>query len=242
MISTVIFDFGGVISSPLFVGIGAFEEAEGYPKGSLLQLLFGETHYIGVEGRAVAEALADDPDAAESEGAIGDEPDWHLLEKGEIDVATYFGRLTERAPAILGTEIDMESYGRFWRSTAPGVHWMVVHKIRELKARGFRLGLLTNNVKEFGEHWRTMFPLEELFEEVVDSSHVGMRKPERGIYELTCTRMGVAPTETIFVDDNLDNVEAARAYGMEAVHFGENPWDAIAEIDAILSRRGTTVG
>jgi putative hydrolase of the HAD superfamily len=242
VISTVIFDFGGVISSPLFVGIGAFEEAEGYPRGSLLQLLFGETHYIGVEGRAVAEALADDPDAAESEGAIGDEPDWHLLEKGQIDVATYFARLTEKAPAILGTEIDMESYGRFWRSTAPGVHWMVVHKIRDLKDRGFRLGLLTNNVKEFGEHWRTMFPLEELFEEVVDSSHVGMRKPERGIYELTCTRMGVAPTETIFVDDNFDNVEAARAYGMEAVHFGENPWDALAEIEAILDRRGVATG
>jgi putative hydrolase of the HAD superfamily len=236
VISTVIFDFGGVISSPLFVGIGAFEEAEGYPKGSLLQLLFGETHYIGVEGRAVAAAIADDPDAAEAAGAIEDEPDWHLLEKGQIDVATYFGRLTERAPAILGTEIDMESYGRFWRSTAPGVHWMVVHKIRELKGRGLRLGLLTNNVKEFGDHWRTMFPLEELFEEVVDSSHVGMRKPERGIYELTCTRMGIEPGEAVFVDDNLDNIEAARACGMEAVHFGENPWDALAEIDAILHR------
>ena len=246
MISTVIFDFGGVISSPLFVGIGSFEEAEGYPKGSLLQLLFGETHYIGVEGRAVAaavaDAMADDPDAAEAAGAIDDEPDWHLLEKGQIDVATYFTRLTERAPAILGTEIDMEAYGRFWRQSAPGVHWMVVHKIRELKDRGLRLGLLTNNVKEFGEHWRTMFPLDELFEEVVDSSHVGMRKPERGIYELTCSRMNVQPTETIFVDDNLDNVEAARAYGMEAVHFGENPWDALAAIDAILDRRGTTVG
>ena len=240
MISTVIFDFGGVISSPLFVGIGAFEEAEGYPKGSLLQLLFGETHYIGVEGRAVAEAIADDPDAAEAAGAIEDEPDWHLLEKGQIDVATYFGRLTERAPAILGTAIDMESYGRFWRSTAPGVHWMVVHKIRELKDRGLRLGLLTNNVKEFGEHWRTMFPLEELFEEVVDSSHVGMRKPERGIYELTCTRMGIAPDEAVFIDDNLDNVQAARAYGMEAVHFGENPWDALTEIEAILNRCGVS--
>jgi epoxide hydrolase-like predicted phosphatase len=240
VISTVIFDFGGVISSPLFVGIGAFEEAEGYPKGSLLQLLFGETHYIGVEGRAVAEAIADDPDAAEAAGAIEDEPDWHLLEKGQIDVATYFGRVTERAPAILGTEIDMESYGRFWRSTAPGVHWMVVHKIRDLKGRGLRLGLLTNNVKEFGEHWRTMFPLEELFEEVVDSSHVGMRKPERGIYELTCSRMGIEPGEAVFIDDNLDNVEAARAYGMEAVHFGENPWDALAEIEAILGRRGVS--
>jgi len=239
VISTVIFDFGGVISSPLFVGIGAFEEAEGYPKGSLLQLLFGETHYIGVEGRAVAAAIADDPDAAEAAGAVDDEPDWHLLEKGQIDVATYFTRLAERAPAILGTEIDMESYGRFWRSTAPGVHWMVVHKIRELKGRGLRLGLLTNNVKEFGDHWRTMFPLEELFEEVVDSSHVGMRKPEREIYALTCSRMGVEPGEAVFIDDNLDNVEAARAYGMETVHFGENPWDALAEIDAILERCGT---
>ena len=240
MISTVIFDFGGVISSPLFVGIGAFEEAEGYPKGSLLQLLFGETHYIGVEGRAVAAAIADDPDAAEAAGAIEDEPDWHLLEKGQIDVATYFGRLTERAPAILGTEIDMESYGRFWRSTAPGVHWMVVHKIRELKGRGLRLGLLTNNVKEFGDHWRTMFPLEELFEEVVDSSHVGVRKPEREIYELTCARMDIEPTEAVFIDDNADNVEAAREFGMETVHFREDPWAALAELDAILERRGVT--
>jgi FMN phosphatase YigB (HAD superfamily) len=52
--------------------------------------------------------------------------------------------------------------------------------------------------------------------------------------------MGIEPTEAVFVDDNLDNVEAARAYGMEAVHFGENPWDALAELEAILTRRGTT--
>src|SRR4029079_8465083 len=80
VISTVIFDFGGVISSPLFVGIGDFEAAEGYPKGSLLRLMFGETHYIGIEGRAVADALAADPDGAEAAGEIEDEPDWHLLE------------------------------------------------------------------------------------------------------------------------------------------------------------------
>jgi len=240
VISTVIFDFGGVISSPLFVGIGDFEETEGYPKGSLLQLLFGDTSYIGVEGRAVAEAIADDPDAAEAAGEVADEPDWHLLEKGQIDVATYFSRLSVRAPDVLGREIDMDAYGRFWRQSSPGVHWMVVHKIRELKERGLRLGLLTNNVKEFGEHWRTMFPLEELFEEVVDSSHVGVRKPEREIYELTCSRMKIEPTEAVVVDDNADNVMAARAFGMEAVHFREDPWSAIAELEAILERRGVT--
>ena len=242
MISTVIFDYGGVISSPLFVGIGAFEEAEGFAKGSLLELLFGETHYIGVEGRAVAAQVAADPDRVESEGEVRDEPDWHLLEKGQLDVATYFARMVEKAPAILGKPIDMEAYGRFWRSTAPGVHWMVVQKMRELKERGLRIGLLTNNVKEFGDNWRAMFPIDEIVEEVVDSSHVGMRKPERGIYELTCERMGIAPADAVFIDDNADNVAAARAYGMEAVHFQEDPWAAIGELDAILERRGVGVG
>jgi len=233
---TVIFDFGGVISSPLFVGIGAFEEAEGYPRGSLLRLLFGETHYIGVEGRAVAEALAADPDAAEREGETPDEPDWHLLEKGKLGVDEYFARLVDRAPEFLGRPIDMDSYARFWRSTAPGVHWMVVQKMRELKGRGIRIGLLTNNVKEFGDAWRAMFPIDELCEVVVDSSDVGMRKPEPEIYELICERMGIPPTNAIFVDDNPDNVAAARKLGMQAVHFKENPWAALEELDTLLDQ------
>jgi putative hydrolase of the HAD superfamily len=235
-ISTVVFDFGGVISSPLFVGIGAFEEAEGYPRGSLLRLLFGETHYIGVEGRAVAESLAADPDAVETEGEVEDEPDWHLLEKGQIDIKTYFDRMVEKAPAVLGREIDMEAYGRFWRTTAPGVHWMVVHKMRALKRDGYRLAILTNNVKEFGDNWRAMFPVDELCEDVIDSSHVGMRKPERDIYELTCTRLGVKPDEVVFVDDNADNIAAAREFGIASVQFIE-PWAALAELDSILGLR-----
>jgi epoxide hydrolase-like predicted phosphatase len=242
MITTVVFDYGGVISSPLFVGIGAFEANEGYPKGSLLRLLFGETDYIGVAGRAVTaelteevtDAVAADPDGLEASGEIADEPDWHLLEKGHIDFASYFERITEKAPAILGRPLDVDAYGRFMRSTAPGVHWMVVHKIRALKTDGFRLGLLTNNIKEFGEAWRSTFPIDDLFEEVVDSSHVGMRKPEPGIYTLMCERMGVAPGETVFVDDNRQNVAAARTVGMHAVHFGDDPWAALAELDALL--------
>jgi epoxide hydrolase-like predicted phosphatase len=247
VISTVIFDYGGVISSPLFVGIGAFEAAEGYAKGSLLALLFGETHYIGVEGRAVAAEVADeardavaaDPDAVDAPGAAVDEPDWHLLEKGRIEVATYFDRMVEKAPDVLGKPLDMEAYGRFWRSMAPGVHWMVVHKIMELRERGLKLGLLTNNVKEFGDHWRATFPID-LFDEIVDSSHVGVRKPEPAIYALTCERLAIAPADAVFLDDNVDNIEAARAFGMEVVHVGANPWDALAELDAILERRGVT--
>lgn len=235
-ISTVIFDFGGVVSSPLFVGLGAFEEAEGFRPGSLLRLLFGDTSYIGVEGRAVAAAMAADPDGAEAAGEIADEPDWHLLEKGEIDLAAYFERLVTKAPAVLGRPIDMDAYARFWRNSAPGVHWMTVHKMRDLRSSGIRVSLLTNNVREFGDNWRSMFPVDDLCEDIVDSSHVGMRKPEPGIYRLACERLGIEPGEAVFVDDNAENIAAARALGMEAVHFLE-PVEALTELDAILARR-----
>jgi putative hydrolase of the HAD superfamily len=219
----------------------------------LLRLLFGETHYIGVHGRSVAnevaagitdEVVADitdevaaDPDAVEAEGEADDVPAWHRLERGEIDMATYYSMIVERAPEVLGRSIDVDAYGRFMRSSAPGVHWEVVHRIRDLRGR-VGLGLLTNNVKEFGEHWRATFPIDELFEVIVDSSHVGMRKPEPEIYLLTCTQLGVEPGEAVFVDDNADNCAAARALGMETVHFGDDPRVALAELDAILVRRG----
>jgi putative hydrolase of the HAD superfamily len=245
VIRAVIFDYGGVISSPLFRGIGQFEAAEGYPKGSLLRLLFGETHYIGLHGRSVADEVAAgitdevaaDPDALEAEGEADDAPAWHRLERGEIDMATYYGMIVERAPEVLGRPIDVDAYSRFMRSSAPGVHWEVVHRIRDLRGK-VRLGLLTNNVKEFGERWRATFPIDELFEVIVDSSHVGMRKPEPEIYFLTCTQLGVEPGEAVFVDDNADNCAAARALGMETVHFGDDPRVALTELDAILERRG----
>lgn len=252
VIKAVIFDYGGVISSPLFRGIGDFEAAEGYRKGSLLQLLFGETHYIGVHGRSVADEvaadevaademvvdeLASDPDSLEAEGEADDVPAWHRLERGEIDMAAYYGIIMERAPRVLGRGIDFDAYSRFMRSSAPGVHWQVVHRIRDLRGT-VKLGLLTNNVKEFGEHWRSTFPIDELFEVIVDSSHVGMRKPDPEIYLLTCEQLAVDPGEAVFVDDNADNVAAARALGMETVHFGDDPRVALAELDAILERRG----
>jgi putative hydrolase of the HAD superfamily len=242
VIRAVVFDYGGVISSPLFRGIGEFEAAEGYRKGSLLQLLFGETHYIGVHGRSVADEVAadevgGDPDSLESEGEADDGPAWHRLERGEIDMATYYAMIVERAPALLGRSIDFDAYGRFMRSSAPGVHWEVVHRIRELRGT-VKLGLLTNNVKEFGEHWRSTFPIDELFEVVVDSSHVGMRKPDPEIYLLTCSQLDVEPDEAVFVDDNADNCAAARALGMETVHFGEDPRVALTDLDTVLARRG----
>lgn len=234
-IEAVIFDYGGVISSPLFRGVGRFEADMGYPPGAVLELLFGEAAYIGVEGRAHASTRDVERASAASHAVTHD---WHRLEVGEIGLDEYLAGVVERAPAVLGAPLDTGAYFTFLSRMPIGVHWAVVHRARELRDRGLRLGLLTNNVREWGERWRTTFPVDELFEVVVDSSDAGMRKPDPRVYRLTCERLGVAPDVVAFVDDNHENVAAARALGMETVHFGEDPFEALAELDRILERRG----
>ena len=95
------------------------------------------------------------------------------------------------------------------------------------------MALLTNNVREWEPLWRAMLPVDEIFEVVVDSAFVGMRKPEPEIYELTLERLGVPAETCLFVDDVEVNFEAARKAGMSAVHFRDNE-QAIAEIQKAL--------
>jgi putative hydrolase of the HAD superfamily len=232
-IEAVIWDYGGVISSPLFRGIGRFEADMGYPEGSVLELIFGAGGYIG------GDEGGDPCDGAAPEAASAVTHDWHRLETGEIGLDEYFKGVVARAPEVLGRPIDLDAYRRFTRDMPLGIHWPIVHRIRRLREDGLKTALLTNNVKEFGSAWRATFPVDELFEVVVDSSEVGMRKPDRRIYLLTCERLRVEPASSVFIDDNRDNVAAARTIGMETVHFGDEPLGAISELDAILARRGT---
>ena len=202
MIEAVIFDYGGVFSTPLFRGIGDFEARMGYPSGSVLELLFGDKTYVGVEGRA----HRDDRQMP----ALPVTHDWHRLEVGDLTLKEWFEGVQARARSVLGTEIDMGAYLQFMADMPIGVNWPIVHKARELKAGGTPIALLTNNVAEWGDNWRSTIPVDELFEIVVDSSAVQLRKPDPAIYLLTCERIGVAPEAAVFLDDNHDNIAAAR--------------------------------
>jgi putative hydrolase of the HAD superfamily len=110
--------------------------------------------------------------------------------------------------------------------------------VRRARAAGYRTSLLTNNVREWEPRWRAMFPVDELFDDVVDSAYVGMRKPDPAIYRLTCERLGVPAAQCVFVDDFAHNCEAAREVGMTAIEF-RNPEQAVADLEAVLARRGT---
>jgi putative hydrolase of the HAD superfamily len=111
----------------------------------------------------------------------------------------------------------------------------MIEFMRDLKGRGLRMALLTNNVREWEPHWRAKLPdIDEIFEVVVDSAFVGMRKPERGIYELTLDRLdGIPAGECLFLDDFEANCETATALGMSAVRFVDNE-QAIADVERAL--------
>ena len=107
--------------------------------------------------------------------------------------------------------------------------------MREAKGRGYRMGLLTNNVREWEPVWRTMLPVDEIFEVVVDSGFVGCRKPDREIYDLTLERLGgPSPEECLFIDDTDVNCTTATELGMSAVHFRDND-QAIPELRGALA-------
>jgi putative hydrolase of the HAD superfamily len=96
------------------------------------------------------------------------------------------------------------------------------------------MAICTNNVREWEEMWRAMLPVDEIFELVVDSAYVGVRKPDRRIYEIVLDRLDLPADEIVFVDDVEQNVLAARELGMHAVHFRGTD-QAIAELEAVLA-------
>jgi putative hydrolase of the HAD superfamily len=84
---------------------------------------------------------------------------------------------------------------------------------------GGRLGMLSNGVREIVARIRSDRDLPSLFDAVVVSYEVQLAKPEPEIYRLTLARLGVEPAGALFVDDRLENIAAARALGIQTLHF-----------------------
>jgi putative hydrolase of the HAD superfamily len=104
----------------------------------------------------------------------------------------------------------------------------------DLRERGLRLAMCTNNVREWEPLWRPMIPaIDELFETVVDSGFVGTRKPEPEIYGIVLERMEVDGPECVFVDDLEINCAAAAEAGMHPIRFRETR-QAIEGVEAAL--------
>jgi putative hydrolase of the HAD superfamily len=207
LIRAVISDFGGVLTTPLIESFLAYQRETGIALEDL--------------GTAMAHLMEEDD---------GRHPLFEL-EKGNLSEQEFIDRLG----AQLGRKLDTMS-STYFANLHPNEP--MISYLRARKADGLRLGLLTNNVREWEPLWRAKLPdVDELFEVIVDSGFVGLRKPDPEIYELTLERMGggLRFEECVFLDDIEVNCEAARALGMEAVRFHDND-QAIAELDVVLAR------
>ncbi len=203
----VISDFGGVLTTPLIQSFVAFQDQTGIAMETL--------------GSAMQRTAERD----------GSHPLFEL-EKGELTEALFLERIADELEPELGHRPEMHRFSEiYFEALHPNPP--MIELMRELKGRGLRMALLTNNVREWEPLWRSMVPIDDLFEVVVDSAFVGCRKPDPVIYEILLERIGLGGDQCLFVDDVEVNCEAARKLGMTAVHFRANE-QAIEEIRAGL--------
>jgi putative hydrolase of the HAD superfamily len=208
-VGAVISDFGGVLTSPLQDSFQAFQDTSGV---SLAEL-----------GKAMAAIGA----------RLGVNPLFEL-ETGRLSEPEFLAGLGVQLSEQLGRTVAMDGFGeRCFAGLSPNAR--MIGYMRELRERGYKLAICTNNVREWEQRWRAMLPVDEIFDVVVDSAFVGTRKPEPRIYELTLERLEVDAGAAVLIDDIEANCAGAREAGIQAVWF-QSTEQAIADTEAVLGK------
>ena len=205
----MITDWGGVLSTPILTAVRAWIEADGIDWESY---------------RAVMR-----PWVTQAYDVNGAENPVHALERGECSIAEFEEILATRLLRLDGTAVPAAGLLRRMFAGMLPVPAMY-DTIRALRVAGFGTALLSNS---WGceEYPRADFP--GLFDTVVLSGEVGMRKPEEAIFQHAAQTLGLSPQECVFVDDMAPNVAAAQALGMTAVLHTESASTARALQDLL---------
>jgi putative hydrolase of the HAD superfamily len=211
MIRAALFDFGGVILSSPFEAFAHYETTNGLPPGFLRQV------------------NATDPD----------DNAWARLERSDVTLGE-FSALFAAESRALGHEVPgADVLALLGGELRPAM----VEAVRRCSER-LVTGLLTNNfligdgprerpdpdpAGGRGRHTEVL----ALFDGIIESSQVGVRKPDPRFYEVACEKLGVEPAECVFLDDLGINLKPAKALGMTTIKVVD-PADAIAELAAVV--------
>ncbi len=208
-IKAVIWDFGGVITSSPFDAFNRYEAEHGLPHNLVRRI------------------NASNPDGNA----------WALLERDEIDAAG-FDTLFAAEAAALGHDLRGAT---ILGLLAGDVRPAMVAALDRCRAAGYALGCITNNARVghgagmVADDYRAgeIAAILARFDAVIESSKVGLRKPDPRIYLMMCETLGLAPAECIYLDDLGINCKPAAALGMQAIKVtGEA--QALADLGALL--------
>ncbi|MCE9621394.1 MAG: HAD-IA family hydrolase [Actinomycetia bacterium] len=208
MKKAVLWDFGGVILSSPFEAFNRYEADHGLP-----------------------------PDFVRSVNAMNPHDNaWAKLERGEISAAEFDQQFADEA-AALGHRVPG---GDILALLSGEIRPEMVALLDRVKAAGYKVACLTNNVvgseSAAGRTPQRAAALAEVmarFDDIVESSKVGVRKPEKRFYEIACERLGVTPDECIFLDDLGINLKPASQMGMTTVKV-ISAQQAIIDLTALL--------
>jgi putative hydrolase of the HAD superfamily len=188
-VDAVVFDYGGVLTGPVSRSISAWLAADGIEPASFSRTLKAWLSRDAEPGTPV-----------------------HRLETGELTVGEFDALLAAELTTVDGRPVDpVGVVDRLFAGMRPDPAMFAL--AGELRERGVKVALLSNS-------WGNSYPRERidaLFDPVVVSGEVGLRKPLAPIYRLTLTRLGVRPERALFIDDAEPNVLGARAVGMRAL-------------------------
>jgi putative hydrolase of the HAD superfamily len=206
-VDAVLFDFGGVFTLSPFDTVAAAGKELGLEEGLAFELCFGPY----------------DQD--------GDHP-WHRLERGELTLLDARNALAELAR---GRGFDLDPLSLLLGQRPEDVQRdEVVDRARRVRATGVRTACVTNNVAEFGQAWRGMIPVDELFDVIVDSCRAGVRKPDARMFELALAELAVPAGRAVFLDDHPSNVAAATRLGIRSILVGPDRVAAFDELDVLV--------
>lgn len=201
----VVWDFGGVVTSSPFEAFARYEAERGFPADTIRRI------------------NSTDPDSNA----------WALFERAEIDAAT-FDRLFAEEAARIGRQIP----GADILALLSGdVRPAMVMAIDAIKVAGLRVGCITNNVPaghgagmaRDADKAAEIGAIMMRFDHVIESSKVGIRKPDPRIYMMMCDALGVSPPECIYLDDLGINCKPAAMLGMRAIKVTDEA-QALAEL------------
>ena len=201
VIEAVVFDIGGVVQESPLHAIARYERDHGLPPDAV--------------NRAVV--------------AAGDAGAWARLERGELTVESFLAPFEADCRAH-GVRVDgRRLMALIAEASRPRPR--MLEAVRTIRARGLRVGALTNNWVADGR--RPTDGLRAHFDVFVESAVVGLRKPDPRIYELVCRELGVEPSRVAFLDDIGMNLKPARALGMVTIKV-DDPDRALRELSALL--------
>lgn len=138
--------------------------------------------------------------------------------RGEFTVGMHW----EAVRAALGIQPEAMAgfLEQYW--SADDVNWVLLKYIRKLHPR-YKVGLLSNAWDDLRRTMHERWNIDGLFDELIISAEVKMVKPNPTIFQLALERLGVQPAETVFIDDIIENVEAARRVGLFAIQYQNTP-------------------